>query len=215
MVFLYRVAQCVLEVVLDVGVDGEPQAVPLGGETLGLIPLLEGVAPGVHRREDDAVFAGEQVVILQFEARDARVVHVGEPQHRGQKLPLRVPALRVLIDTDAGDAVCLAEVPHGVGHGPVYPVAQEAVVGTAVAEFLEKLPFVQLQYLGQPLGREGEFILRHLPGRGPEGPAAAVGRQKNAVGAINAAPVGGDDGVPQLLAQGAVGVPAAAQHLQK
>ena len=214
-VLLYRVAQCVLEVVLDVGVDGEPQAVPLGGETLGLIALLEGVAPGVHRREDDAVFAGEQVVILQFKARDARVVHIGEPQHRGQKLPLRVPALRVLIDADAGDAVCLAEVPHGVGHGSVYPVAQEAVVGTAVAEFLEKLPFVQLQYLRQPLGREGEFILRHLPGRGPEGPAAAVGRQKDAVGAVDAAPVGGDDGVPQLLAQGAVGVPAAAQHLQK
>ena len=144
MVFLYRVAQRVLEVVLDVGVDGEPQAVPLGGETLGLIALLEGVAPGVHRREDDAVFAGEQVVILQFEARDACVVHIGEPQHRGQKLPLRVPALRVLIDTDAGDAVCLAEVPHGVGHDPVYPVAQEAVVGVTIAEFLEKLAFVQL-----------------------------------------------------------------------
>ena len=63
-------------------------AVPLRSETLGLIALLEGVAPGVHRREDDAVFAGEQVVILQFEARDARVVHIGEPQHRGQKLPL-------------------------------------------------------------------------------------------------------------------------------
>ena len=84
-----------------------------------------------------------------------------------------------------------------------------------IAEFLEKLPFVQLQDLRQTLGREGEFIFRHLPGRGPEGPAAAVGCQKDAVGAINAAPVGGDDGVPQLLAQGAVGVPAAAQHLQK
>ena len=44
MVLLYRVAQRVLEVVLDVGVDGEPQAVPLGGEALGLIALLEGVA---------------------------------------------------------------------------------------------------------------------------------------------------------------------------
>ena len=41
-----------------------------------------------------------------------------------------------------------------------------------------------------------------------------VGQQK-AVGAVNAPPVCGDHGVPQLLAQGAVGVPAAAQHLQK
>ena len=84
-----------------------------------------------------------------------------------------------------------------------------------VAEFLEKISFVQLQDLCQPLGREGKFIFRHLPGRGPESPAAAVGRQKDAVGAVDAAPVGGDDGVPQLLAQSAVGVPAAAQHLQK
>ena len=92
-------------------------------------------------------------------------------------------------------------------------VAFDGLLAAAVVA-ARKLRQIHRRNVGD-LGREGEFILRHLPGRGPEGPAAAVGRQKNAVGAINAAPVGGDDGVPQLLAQGAVGVPAAAQHLQK
>ena len=81
MVFLYRVAQRVLEVVLDVGVDGEPQAVPLGGEALGLIALFQCVAPGVDGGEHHAVFPGEQIVVFQLQPRDTGVVHIGETQH--------------------------------------------------------------------------------------------------------------------------------------
>ena len=47
MVLLYGVGQRVFKVVLDTAVDGEPQAVPLGGKTLGLVALLQCVAPGV------------------------------------------------------------------------------------------------------------------------------------------------------------------------
>ena len=68
-------------------VDGEPQAVPLGGEALGLIALLEGVAPGVHRREDDAVFAGEQVVILQFEPETPALSTLVNPSTEARNSP--------------------------------------------------------------------------------------------------------------------------------
>ena len=119
------------------------------------------------------------------------------------------------MDADAGDAVGLAEVPDGVGGLTVHPVAEKTVVGAAVVELFQQLLFVQRQKVGKALGRKGKAVFRHLPGGGPEGPAAAVGREKEAVGAGDAAPVGGDDGVPQLLAEGALGVPAAAHHLQK
>ena len=215
MVFLHCIAQRVLEVVLDVRVDGEAEAVPLGGRDLCLIALLEGVAPRIHGGQHHAVLAGEQVVILQLEARDACVVHVSEAQHRREKFSLRIPALGILLDADAGDAVGLAEVPDGVGGLTVHPVAEKTVVGAAVVELFQQLLFVQRQKVGKALGRKGKAVFRHLPGGGPEGPAAAVGREKEAVGAGDAAPVGGDDGVPQLLAEGALGVPAAAHHLQK
>ena len=216
MVFLHCIAQRVLEVVLDIHVDGEPRRPsPSVGGTLCLIALLEGVAPRIHGGQHHAVLAGEQVVILQLEARDACVVHVGEAQHRREKFSLRIPALGILLDADAGDAVGLAEVPDGVGGLTVHPVAEKTVVGAAVAELFQQLLFVQRQKVGKALGRKGKAVFRHLPGGGPEGPAAAVGREKEAVGAGDAAPVGGDDGVPQLLAEGALGIPAAAHHLQK
>ena len=50
---------------------------------------------------------------------------------------------------------------------------------------------------------------------GPQGPAAAVGGQQKAVGAVNAPPVCGDHGVPQLLALCTVGIEAVGAHLQE
>ena len=110
MVLLYGVGQRIFKVVLDTAVDGEPQAVPLGGKTLGLVALLQCVAPGVDSCEHHAVFPGEQIVIF---------------------------------DADAGDAVFFAEVPHSIGCGTVHPVAEQAVVGAAVAEFFQQGRFVQ------------------------------------------------------------------------
>ena len=208
------IAQRVFQVMLDVGVDGQPQAVPLGGEALGLIALFQRVAPGVDGGEHHAVFPGEQVVVFQLQPRDTGVVHIGETQHRGQKLPLRVPAPGVLVDPDAGDAVLLAEIPHPVGHGTVHPVAEQAVVGAPLAEFFQQGGFVQLQYFRKALGGKAEFFLRHLPGRGPQGPAAAVGGQQNTVRTVDAAPVRRDDGIPQLLAQRPLSVPIRGAQLQ-
>ena len=143
MVLLHSVGQRIFKVVLDTAVDGEPQTVPLGGKTLGLVALFQRVAPGVDSREHHAVFPGEQIIIFQFQPGHPCVVHIGEPQHRSQKRALRIPALAVLIDADAGDAVFLAKVPHGIGCGAVHPVAEETVVGAAVAEFFQQGRFVQ------------------------------------------------------------------------
>ena len=214
MVFLHRVPQRVFQIVLDLGVDGQPQAVALGGKTLGLVALFQRVAPGVDRSQHHAVLAGEQAVVLQLQPGDPGVVHIGEPQHRREELPLRIPPFGVLIDADAGDAVGLTERPHPVGGGAVHPVAEQAVVGAAVAERFQQAGRVEVQDVCKALGGEGELVVWHLAGRGAERPAAAVRRQQNAVGAVNFAPVGGHDGVPQLLAEGTVGVPAAGAQLQ-
>ena len=211
---LHGIIQRILKVVLDVGVDGQPQAAAFQRHFLGLVALFQRIAPGIHRRQHHAVVAGEHIIILQLQPAHPGVVHIGEAQHRRQKFPLRVPAFGVLIDADAGDAVRFAEVPHGVGGVPLHPVAQKAVVGSAVAEFFQQLCFIQFQYLRKALGRQLQLVGGHLAGRGPQGPAAAVGRQQHAVGTVDAAPVGGDHGVPQLLAEGAVGVPAAGKQLQ-
>ncbi len=128
--------------------------------------------------------------------------------------PLRVPALAVLIDTDAGDAVFLAEIPHGIRHGTLHPVAQQTVVGGAVPELFQQGGFVQLQNLRKTVGGQLQFVGRHLPRAGPQGPAAAVGRQQHAVGTVDAAPVGGHHGVPQLLPQCPPGVPVPGGQLQ-
>ena len=95
------------------------------------------------QQKHHAVFPGEQIIIFQFQPGHPCVVHIGEPQHRSQKRALRIPALAVLIDADAGDAVFLAKVPHGIGCGAVHPVAEQAVVGAAVAEFFQQGRFVQ------------------------------------------------------------------------
>ena len=143
MVLLHRVPQRVFQIVLDLGVDGQPQAVALGGKTLGLVALFQRVAPGVDRGQHHAVLTGEQAVVLQLQPGDPGVVHIGEPQHRREELPLRIPPFGVLIDADAGDAVGLTERPHPVGGGAVHPVAEQAVVGAAVAEFFQQGRFVQ------------------------------------------------------------------------
>ena len=92
---------------------------------------------------------------------------------------------------------------------PLHPVTQKAVVGAPVAELFQQFCLVQFQYLRKPLGGKGKLILRHLPGAGAQGPAAAVGGKQRAVGAVYFAPVSGHNGVPQLLPQRPLGVPAA------
>ena len=214
MVFLYGIIQRIFEIMLNVGVDGQPQAAALHRELLGLVALLQRVAPGVHGGEHHAVLPGELLVVFQLQPAHSGVVHIGKAQHRRQKLPLRVPALAVLIDTDAGDAVFLAEIPHGIRHGTLHPVAQQTVVGGAVPELFQQGGFVQLQNLRKTVGGQLQFVGRHLPRAGPQGPAAAVGRQQHAVGTVDAAPVGGHHGVPQLLPQCPPGVPVPGGQLQ-
>ena len=45
MVFLYGVIQRIFEIMLNVGVDGQPQAAALHRELLGLVALLQRIAP--------------------------------------------------------------------------------------------------------------------------------------------------------------------------
>ena len=137
------IIQRILKVVLDVGVDGQPQAAAFQRHSLGLIALFQRVAPCVHGSEHHTVLPGEHLVILELQPAHTGVVYVGKAQHACQKLPLRIPAFGVLIDADAGDAVGFAEVPHGVGGVPLHPVAQKAVVGRTVAEFFQQLCFIQ------------------------------------------------------------------------
>ena len=142
---LHGIIQRVFEIMLNVCIDGQPQAAALQRDPLGLIALFQRIAPGVHGGEHHAVFPGEQVVVFQFQPADPGVVHVGKAQHRRQKFALGIPALAVLVDADAGDAVFFAEVPHRVGGLPLHPVAQKTVVGSAVAELFQKLSGVQVQ----------------------------------------------------------------------
>ena len=211
---LHGIIQRIFEIMLNICIDGQPQAAALQRDPLGLIALFQRIAPGVHGGEHHPVFPGEQVIVFQFQPADPGVVHVGKAQHRCQKFALGIPALAVLVDADAGDAVFCAEVPHRVGGLPLHPVAQKTVVGSAVTELFQQLPGVQVQQLGQSPGGEVQFIGGHFPGRSPQGPAAAVGCQQNAVRAEDAAPVGGHHRIPQLLPQCAFRVPPAGRKLQ-
>ena len=131
------IGQGVFEVVLDAGIDGQPQAAAFQRHPLGLVALFQRIAPCVHGGEHHTVLPGEHLVVLELQPAHTGVVYVGKAQHACQKLPLRIPAFGVLIDADAGDAVCFAEVPHPVGGVPLHTVAQQAVVGAAVAELFQ------------------------------------------------------------------------------
>ena len=211
---LHGIIQRVFKVMLDVCVNGQPQAAALQRHPLGLVALFQRIAPCVDRRQHHAVFPGENVVVLQLQPAHTGIVHVCKAQHRGQKFPLRIPAFGILIDADAGDAVHFAESPHRVGSLPLHAVAQKAVVGGAVAELFQQFRFVQIQDFRKAFCGQSKLFFRHFPGAGPQGPAAAVGSQQDPVGAVDAATVGGDNGVPQLLAEGAVGEPPAGAELQ-
>ena len=134
---LHGIIQRVFKVMLDVCVNGQPQAAALQRHPLGLVALFQRIAPCVHGSKHHTVLPGEHLVVLELQPAHTGVVYVGKAQHACQKLPLRIPAFGVLIDADAGDAVCFAEVPHPVGGVPLHTVAQQAVVGAAVAELFQ------------------------------------------------------------------------------
>ena len=119
-------------------------------------------------REAYTILPGEHIVIFQLQPAHTGVVYIGKAQHAGQKFPLRVPALGVLIDADAGDAVLFTKIPHAVGGVALHAVAQKAVVGGAVTEFFQQLRFVQLQYFRKALRGKAELFLRHLARGGPQ-----------------------------------------------
>ena len=215
MMLLDRIIQRVFKVMLDVGIDSQPQAAAFQGHFFGLVALLQCVAPSVDGGEHHTILPGEHIVIFQLQPAHTGVVYIGKAQHAGQKFPLRVPALGVLIDADAGDAVLFTKIPHAVGGVALHAVAQKAVVGGAVTEFFQQLRFVQLQYFRKALRGKAELFLRHLARGGPQCPAAAVGGQQKTVGAVNAPPVCGDHGIPQLLALRTVGIEAVGAHLQE
>ena len=206
---LHRIIQRIFKVMLNICIDGQPQPAALHGRKFRLVALRQRVAPSIHRSQHHPILPGKGVVIFQLQPADPGVVHIGKPQHRDQQLPLRVPALGVLIDAHAGNAVRRAEIPHGISNFPLHPVAQKAVVGAPVVELFQQLGLVQLQNLRKPLGGKGKLFLRHLPGAGAQGPAAAVGGKQRTIGAVYLAPVGGHNGVSQLLPQRPLGVPAA------
>ena len=209
MMLLHRIIQRIFKVMLNICIDGQPQPAALHGRKFRLVALRQRVAPSIHRSQHHPILPGKGVVIFQLQPADPGVVHIGKPKHRGQKLPLRVPALGILIDAHAGNAVRRAEIPHGISNFPLHPVAQKAIVGAPVAELFQQFCLVQFQYLRKPLGSEGKLLLRHLPGAGAQGPAAAVGGKQRTIGAVYFAPVSGHNGVPQLLSQRPLGVPAA------
>ena len=208
MVLLHRIIQRIFKIMLNICIDGQPQPAAFHRDKLSLVALRQRVAPSVHGGQHHSVLPGKGVIVFKFQPADPGVVHIGEPQHRGQQLPLWVPALGVLIDAHTGNTVLCAEIPHGIGSFSLYPVTQKAVVGAPVAELFQQLCLVQLQDLRKPFGGKGKLILRHLPGAGAQGPAAAVGGKQRTIGAVYLASVGGHNGVPQLLPQRPLGVPA-------
>ena len=209
MMLLDRIIQRVFKVMLDVGIDSQPQAAAFQGHFFGLVALLQCVAPSVDGGEHHTILPGEHIVIFQLQPAHTGVVYIGKAQHAGQKFPLRVPALGVLIDADAGDAVLFTKIPHAVGGVALHAVAQKAVVGGAVTEFFQQLRFVQLQYFRKALRGKAELFLRHLARGGPQCPAAAVGGKQYTVGAVDTAPVGRHHSIAQLLAEGTARIPVA------
>ena len=213
-VLLHGVVKGVFKVALDGRVDGQDQGIALGRALPGGVVLRKGVAPGVDGGQHPAVLPGEQGVVFQFQPRDPLVVHIGKAQHRGQELPLGVPAPGVLVDADAGDAVLLAEGADGLGGFAVHPAAEQMVVGAAFLKGGEQVGFLQLKQGGEAGGGQGELFLRHLPRDGPDGPAGGACGQQHPVGAVDGPPGRGDDGVLQLLPQRPPGVPVPAGQLQ-
>ena len=205
-VFLYRCGKVVFQIMLDVHIHRELQAVALHRLHIGVVVGGHIVAPGVLGAEHPAILPGEQAVVFQLQPGHALIVHVGEAQQAGGKIPLRVPALGVLQDEDALPVVLQAGGTHRVGGFLIHPALEQRVVAFALAQLFQHVCLVQLQQLRQRGGGLGHILVRHLPGHCSDGPAAGGYRQRGTVCVQDVAPWCGDHTVPQLLVRGPLGI---------
>ena len=93
MVLLHRIIQRIFKIMLNICIDGQPQPAALHGGKLGLVALRQRVAPSIHGGQHHSVLPGKGVVVFELQPADPGIVHVGEPKHRSQKLPLRYQRL--------------------------------------------------------------------------------------------------------------------------
>ena len=213
-ILLHRRGEVVFQIMLDVHIHRELQAVALHRLHVGVVVGGHIVAPGVLGAEHPAVLPGEQAVVLQLQPGHALVVHIGKAQQAGGKIPLRIPALGVLQNQDALPVVLQAGSAHRVGGLLVHPALEQRVVAFALAQLFQHLRLVQLQNLRQCGGRFDHIPVRHLPGHRPDGPAAGGHRQRGSVCVQDIASGRGNHTVPQLLARGPLGIEIVFMDLQ-
>lgn len=214
LVLLHRGGEGALQIVLDVGVDGQRQGI--ARHSLHQCAVMGGhiIAPGVFGGQHPAVFSGQFLIVLQFQPPETLVIHVGEAQDTAHEISLRIDALCVLADLDALGAVFGAPGADCIGHRLVHAAAQQTVVGGAVAELFQRLRIVDLQDFRERPGRRFHQLIRQFPRGGADGPAGLAGGQQRAVGGIDLPPGRGQRGVPQLLIGRARGVILRVDELQ-
>lgn len=214
MVFPHRGVHGALQPVLDVGVDGQCQRI--AGHCLHQRLVMGGhiIAPGIFGGEDPPVPAGQFRVVFQLQAPQPGVVHIGKAQHTAHEIPLGIDALGVLPDLDALGPVFHAPAAHRVGHLPVHTPPQQAVVGGALAELLQRFLVINLQDLTQRPGSRLHQRIGQFPGRGADRPAGLAGGQQGAVRRNNLPPGSRQRGPAQLLVRRTGRIAVGVQRLQ-
>ena len=203
--------------VLQVGVDGEVDAVPVLGVHIVLVARQQQIRPdGVFQTQDAPVGAGELVVVCIFHPGEARVVHAHEADQVGGKVGIGIVPLGVRFELHALQIVPGLEGADLGGPVPVDLPRHGLVPGAPVAGHTED-PFpVLAEDAGEPRGdqlrvlpvhgdlRRGEI---HREGGGADG-------QHPAVDVIDRAAARRDRRAPELLAQGGALELVVAEDLQ-
>ena len=175
MMLLHGGGQCAFQPVLNVGVDGQRQAAAGYGFRQRLVVGGHIVAPSVLGGQNLPVRPGQNVVVAQLQPPKPGVVHVGKAQHPAQKIPLGVDALGVLADLYACGTLRKAPAAHGIGSIAPHPAGEQAVVGGAHAQLLQRVGVVQLQNFAQRRRGGLHKGIVQLTRGGADGPAGFAG----------------------------------------
>ena len=148
-VFLHGVAQVILQIVLDVCINGQGQGVPRHGRHVGVILNRRRVPPGIFQGEHLPAAAGQRLIVFQLQPRHALIVHIGKPENTPGEVSHGVHPLGILVQIDPLPTVGGTGIPHLVRQRFVHPAAQQGIVGGSLAQLFPHCFLVQVQNFRQ------------------------------------------------------------------
>ena len=192
---------------LDGRVHRQAQGVPLLGGNVPALRARQDPVAGIHLPKVAALRASQHVLILLLQTGLAQAVHIRQPQHLAQEIPIRIPSSCVFVKGNGGHScgrvrfrLQAADFVHGFpGH---LSLEDHRALGF-VRELLHRALPIQGQHLRQRV--QESVRVRHQARIGTHHVGGGAQGQHIAAPVHNGAPPGGDNTFLRPLADAAAG----------